>query len=261
MLTDALGSTILATDATQATVTSYSYDAYGNTTQLGTNDNSQQYTGRENDGTGLYYYRARYYSPTWDRFVSQDPIGWNAGQTNRFSYVNGNPVSFIDPLGLDYQGQVGVSGGIFGPIIPGTVGPSVGVTGGTSVGISTDLTFCNTSVYVSFQANVLAGAGIYAGVGANVGVGKTDGHMASGSSTTPYGEVNVGIGPGGGVSGSTNSDGSFGGGSGYGGKIFGGAAVGAMAGGGASVTTNLASPTLGDALRKLGLKKICGCEK
>jgi RHS repeat-associated protein len=100
MLTDALGSIILATDATQATVTSYSYDAYGNTTQVGTNDNSQQYTGRENDGTGLYYYRARYYSPAMGRFVSQDPIGWEAGQTNGYSYVGGDPISFIDPDGL-----------------------------------------------------------------------------------------------------------------------------------------------------------------
>ena len=108
MLTDALGSTILATDATQATVTSYSYDAYGNTTQLGTNDNSQQYTGRENDGTGLYYYRARYYSPTMGRFVSQDPIGWVAGQTNGFSYVGGNPINRRDPRGLY---GVGVYGG------------------------------------------------------------------------------------------------------------------------------------------------------
>lgn len=99
MLTDALGSIIMATDATQATVSSYSYDAYGNTIQVGTNDNSQQYTGRENDATGLYYYRARYYSPAMGRFISQDPIGWASGQTNGFSYVNGNPLSEVDPYG------------------------------------------------------------------------------------------------------------------------------------------------------------------
>jgi hypothetical protein len=34
-----------------------------------------QYTGRENDGTGLYYYRARYYSPALQRFISIDPSG------------------------------------------------------------------------------------------------------------------------------------------------------------------------------------------
>lgn len=42
---DALGSILMVTDATQATVTNYSYDAYGATTQTGMNDNGQQYTG------------------------------------------------------------------------------------------------------------------------------------------------------------------------------------------------------------------------
>ncbi|MFX3591092.1 RHS repeat-associated core domain-containing protein [Ralstonia mannitolilytica] len=100
LLPDALGSILMATDAAQATVTSYSYDAYGATLQTGTNDNSQQYTGRENDGTGLYYYRARYYSPQMGRFISQDPIGWASGQTNNYAYVKANPINFADPYGL-----------------------------------------------------------------------------------------------------------------------------------------------------------------
>lgn len=71
------------------------------TTQTGAADlNSQQYTARENDGTGLYYYRQRYYSPGTARFISEDPIGWASGQTNAYAYVNGNPVQFKDPSGL-----------------------------------------------------------------------------------------------------------------------------------------------------------------
>jgi RHS repeat-associated protein len=35
---------------------------------------SLQFTGRENDGTGLYYHRARYYDPGRGRLVSEDPI-------------------------------------------------------------------------------------------------------------------------------------------------------------------------------------------
>jgi len=100
MLTDALGSVLMATDGSQANVASYSYDAYGKTTQTGTGDNSQQYTGRENDQTGLYYYRARYYNPAWGRFISEDPIGWSSGQTNGFAYVDANPMSYVDPSGL-----------------------------------------------------------------------------------------------------------------------------------------------------------------
>ncbi len=31
--------------------------------------------GREDDGTGLYYYRARYYVPVPGWFISEDPLG------------------------------------------------------------------------------------------------------------------------------------------------------------------------------------------
>jgi len=139
MLTDALGSVILATDATQATVSSYSYDAYGNTTQVGTNDNSQQYTGRENDATGLYYYRARYYSPAMGRFISQDPIGWAAGQTNGYGYVGGNPVGYTDPRGTNpMTGAIAgaEAGSFFGPIgtaVGGVIGAGVGAWIGWNV--------------------------------------------------------------------------------------------------------------------------------
>jgi len=62
------------------------------------NANAVQYTGRENDGTGLYYCRARYYQPGLSRFVAQDPIGL-VGGVNAYAYVGGNPVSYIDPDG------------------------------------------------------------------------------------------------------------------------------------------------------------------
>jgi RHS repeat-associated protein len=58
-----------------------------------------QFTGREDDGTGLYYYRARYYDPGRGRFVSEDPIGLAAGP-NLYSYVGANPLAFTDPRGL-----------------------------------------------------------------------------------------------------------------------------------------------------------------
>jgi len=64
-----------------------------------TSDNPFQYTARENDGTGLYYYRTRYFSPEMQRFISEDPIRLRGG-TNYYSYVNNNPINFIDPYGL-----------------------------------------------------------------------------------------------------------------------------------------------------------------
>lgn len=53
--------------------------------------NPLQYTGRESDGTGLYYYRARYYSPTFQRFISEDPLGFAGGDVNLYAYVGNSP--------------------------------------------------------------------------------------------------------------------------------------------------------------------------
>ena len=100
-LRDANNNVIALTDAAQQIVTRYTYEPYGRTTVSGAADtNPQQYTARENDGTGLYYYRNRYYDPNTTRFISEDPIGWASGQTNAYAYVNGNPVQFNDPFGL-----------------------------------------------------------------------------------------------------------------------------------------------------------------
>ncbi len=52
--------------------------------------------------TGLYYNRYRYYDPIMRRYLSQDPIKL-AGGLNYYSYPT-NPVSYIDPMGLDKIG-------------------------------------------------------------------------------------------------------------------------------------------------------------
>ena len=60
-LADALGSTVALTDSTGATPTSHTYAPLGDSAVTGTpNASPFQFTGRENDGTGLYYYRARF---------------------------------------------------------------------------------------------------------------------------------------------------------------------------------------------------------
>jgi len=81
--------------------TSYTYQPFGATTTGGSaNGNSYEFTGRENDATGLYFYRARYYSSTYQRFVSQDPSDFAGGDTNLYSYVGDSPIDLIDPAGL-----------------------------------------------------------------------------------------------------------------------------------------------------------------
>jgi RHS repeat-associated protein len=99
-LTDALGSIVALADPTGAIQTQYTYEPFGNTSFSGaTSTNTFQYTGRENDGTGLYYYRARFYHPGLQRFVSEDPIEFEGEDVNLYAYVANDPLGFIDPLG------------------------------------------------------------------------------------------------------------------------------------------------------------------
>ena len=103
-MTDILGSTLALTDSSGSTQTSYTYDPFGNTTLTGvSSSNPYQFTGRENDGAGLYFYRARYYSPTLQGFMAQDPIGLMGGEVNLYSYVLNNPLSRTDPTGLESE--------------------------------------------------------------------------------------------------------------------------------------------------------------
>lgn len=44
------------------------------------------------------YYRARYYHPQFQRFISEDPLGLTRG-INLFRYVHNSPVNYKDPSG------------------------------------------------------------------------------------------------------------------------------------------------------------------
>jgi RHS repeat-associated protein len=100
-LTNLLDSTIALADGSGEIDTTYTYDPFGTTSEAGeASDNPFQYTGRENDGTGLQYNRARYYSFTMGRFISQDPMGLNGGTVNVYEYAADNPLDYSDPSGL-----------------------------------------------------------------------------------------------------------------------------------------------------------------
>jgi len=99
-LTDKLGSTLALSDVNGNLTTSYTYGPFGVTTLTGlSSTNPYQFTGRENAGNGLYYYRARYYNATLGRFISEDPAGFDGGNLNLYAYVFDNPVNFTDPSG------------------------------------------------------------------------------------------------------------------------------------------------------------------
>jgi len=106
LLTDALGSTIGLGDGAGTLQTQYTYEPFGYASQTGqANGNSYKYTGREDDGSGLYYYRARYYHPRLQRFISEDPIGFGGGDVNLYGYVGNRPTRFVDSKGLVWESR------------------------------------------------------------------------------------------------------------------------------------------------------------
>jgi len=103
---NAHGDVVSVTDGSGTVVNTYEHDPCGN--PLATSEtvaNPYRYAGYRYDGnTGLYYLRARYYSPGDYRFLNKDP---KRGDTrnpltlNPYLYVNDNPVNLIDPTGKD----------------------------------------------------------------------------------------------------------------------------------------------------------------
>jgi RHS repeat-associated protein len=85
--------------------TSYTYEPFGKTTVSGTaSTNPFQFTGRENDSTGtlsLYNYRARSYNQGLQRFLTEDPLDFAAGDVNLYALVGNGPTYLLDKLGLD----------------------------------------------------------------------------------------------------------------------------------------------------------------
>ncbi|MFM9926241.1 RHS repeat-associated core domain-containing protein [Variovorax sp. H27-G14] len=67
--------------------------------------------------SGLFYNGFRTYSPTTGRYTQGDPIGLDGGW-NRFGYAGANPLSYVDPDGLQrsrmlrpYENQIFEAGG------------------------------------------------------------------------------------------------------------------------------------------------------
>jgi RHS repeat-associated protein len=98
----------------------YKYDAFGNVLSASTSLTRYLYTGREFDATtGLQYNRERWYDPHTGRWLSQDPLGYTAGDSNLYRYVYNSPTNGTDPNGewlhiLAGAGIGGLIGGVIG---------------------------------------------------------------------------------------------------------------------------------------------------
>ncbi len=113
---DYRGSTVALTNLQGGVTDTFQYDTYGKlTARTGTTATPFMYNGRDGvmtDENGLVYMRARYYSPTLKRFINVDVVAGsitNAITLNRYAYANGNPVSNVDPFGLESENSDGWS--------------------------------------------------------------------------------------------------------------------------------------------------------
>jgi RHS repeat-associated protein len=210
-LTDALGSTLALTDSTAALQTQYTFDPFGNTSLAGASTtNSFAYTGRELDAMGIYFYRARYYNPGLQRFVSEDPIRFRGG-LNFYPYVFNSPPNGTDPFGratVNLGGSLNISFGSLhfqydGGVVIDTNG-NFGVynTAGLGAAVNTGVSGSfGLSGGASSGKNICSFGGPFVELGGNAGLGPAGG--ASGyagieSDGTPIvgGSVNVGAGAG-----------------------------------------------------------------
>jgi RHS repeat-associated protein len=99
LASDLLGSATVALNTSGTPTASQLYAPYGGARYSnGTMPTDYGFTGQRADAsTGLDYYGARYYDPTLGQFASADTV---LDGLNRYGYVGGNPISYIDPSGM-----------------------------------------------------------------------------------------------------------------------------------------------------------------
>jgi RHS repeat-associated protein len=97
--TDERGSVVATTNGSGTVTAVNSYDEYG--IPAAGNSGRFGYTGQAwLPEMGMWYYKARIYSPTLGRFLQTDPIGYEGG-INLYGYVSGDPVNATDTKGLE----------------------------------------------------------------------------------------------------------------------------------------------------------------
>ncbi|MGI0080109.1 MAG: RHS repeat-associated core domain-containing protein [Nitrososphaerales archaeon] len=105
---DALGSTRLVTSGSSSTLFGSNYIPFGSSYgQSGSFLTSFRYKGKFDDynSTGLYYFGARFYDPSINRFITEDSTKGSLEDPlslNRYIYARDNPEAIVDPTGHDW---------------------------------------------------------------------------------------------------------------------------------------------------------------
>jgi RHS repeat-associated protein len=97
---DLLGSTRDLFDSGGDLIDHLDYTPFGKLeTETGSGSDRYLYTAREYDAElDLQYNRARYYDANTGRWISQDPLGFDAGDSNLYRYVSNRPAMLTDPI-------------------------------------------------------------------------------------------------------------------------------------------------------------------
>jgi len=101
---DHLGTPRLVTNDDKQTVWKASYSPFGKATiEKQSITLNLRFPGQYEDAeTGTHYNYLRDYDPETGRYITSDPIGLKGG-VNTYAYVGGDPLGFVDPLGLQIK--------------------------------------------------------------------------------------------------------------------------------------------------------------
>jgi RHS repeat-associated protein len=171
---DIQGSIIASIDSASGAVSKVGYLPYGKSVGAGPFGFTAQRIDPETNG--LYYYRARHYSPAWGRFMQADPIGL-AGGKNLYAYVGNDPLNYLDPFGQ------------YGILL------SYGLTAVAGTGNTPAATVTNTESGSTYQVNgafatLQAGGGVFLN-GSSASAGGIITAQAAVTGLTPSGDTTV----------------------------------------------------------------------
>jgi len=130
---DQVGSLRAVSDASRNMVKELSYDTFGNILD----DSNPVFKvpfgfagGLYDPDTGLTRFGYRDYDAYTSKWTAKDPIGFDGGDTNLYGYVLGDPVNFVDPMGLifdDVNSSIDGAMFILNPFPIGKVSTAAGI--------------------------------------------------------------------------------------------------------------------------------------